>query len=178
MRLAITVLGSKTNEFIPELLSSICVCQCSVLEFCTAHLTEINSAYLLVEGNWNHVAKLEGLLDGFRSRFEVQIGLLRPSANAGASAAVKEGVPYALETISTENRDLLLAITSFLTEHGIVIDEINANLHPAVLFNHKIFSTRFTLLVPPGVRILSLREEFLDFCDNLNIDAVLEPIKR
>jgi glycine cleavage system transcriptional repressor len=34
------------------------------------------------------------------------------------------------------------------------------------------------LLVPANVHILSLREEFLDFCDDLNIDAILEPIKR
>ncbi|MGR8932343.1 MAG: glycine cleavage system protein R [Gammaproteobacteria bacterium] len=177
MRLAITVLGSKADTLIPELLSVICVCQCGVLEMCTGHLTEINSAFFLVEGNWNHVAKLESLLDGFRSRFEVQISSFRPSGNAAASA-VKDGVPYVLETISTEKKDLLFSLTSFLLERGIIIDEINANLHPAILFNHKIFSTRFTLLMPPDVRILSFREEFLDFCDNLNVDAVLEPIKR
>ena len=177
MRLAVTVLGNRADELITELLSAICVCQCNVLEFRTANLTDITSAYMLVDGNWNHVAKLEGLLDAFRARFQVQICLFRPAESAIASRAI-EGVPYMLETISMESRDLLFAVTSFLLERGVVIDEINASVHPAVLFNHKIFSTRYTLIMPPDVRILSLREEFLDFCDNLNIDAVLEPIKR
>ncbi len=176
MHLAITVLGNKTDGFIAELLSAISACHCTILEFCTSSLTEVTSAYVLVDGNWNHVAKLEGLLETLSSRFQIQLSLLRPpkiSANALA-----EGVPYTLETISTEKKELLFDVMSFLTDRGVFIEEIEASLHPAVLFNHKIFSTRFTLLVPSDVRILSLREEFLDFCDNLNIDAILEPIKR
>lgn len=177
MQLAITVLGNKTDGFIVEMLSAINACHCSVLELCTSNLGEITTAYVLVDGSWNHVAKLEGLLSSLCARYQVQLSLLRPPKTSAAASAT-DGVPYTLETISTEKRDLLVAVTSFLMERGIMIDEINANLHPAVLFSHKVFSTRFTLLVPPDVRILSLREEFLDFCDSLNIDAILEPIKR
>lgn len=177
MQLAITVLGNKTDGFIAEMLSAIHACHCSVLELCTSNLTELTSVYVLIDGNWNHVAKLEGLLEGLCARHQIQLSLLRPPKTSSASSST-EGVPYTLETISAEKKDLLIAVTSFLLERGIVIDEINANLHPAVLFSHKVFSTRFTLLVPPDVRILSLREEFLDFCDGLNIDAILEPIKR
>ncbi|WAR46384.1 glycine cleavage system protein R [Methylomonas rapida] len=177
MQLAITVLGSRTDTFVAELLSAINSCQCSVLELRTSNLTEITAVYVLLDGNWNHVAKLEGLLDILRNRFQMQISLLRPEELAVAQD-VQEGVPYTLETISMEKKDLLYAVTSFLLDRGVVIDEISANLHPALMFSNQIFSTRFTLLVPPNVRILSLREEFLDFCDGLNIDAILEPIKR
>lgn len=177
MQLAITVLGSKTDGFIAEMLSAISACHCSVLEFRTTNLTEITSAYALIDGNWNHVAKLEGLLEIMRTRFQVQIIFFRPQESAPVPMH-SEGVPYTLETISMEKKDLLFALTSFLLDRGIFIDEINANLHPALLFDNQIFSSRFTLLVPPDVRILSLREEFMDFCDNLNIDAILEPIKR
>ena len=177
MQLAITVLGNKTDGFIAEMLSAIEACHCGVLEMCTSNLSELTTAYVLIDGSWNHVAKLEGLLESICGRHQVQLSLLRPPKTASAASAL-EGVPYTLETISTEKKDLLVAVTSFLLERGVIIDEINANLHPAVLFSHKVFSTRFTLLVPPDVRILSLREEFLDFCDSLNIDAILEPIKR
>lgn len=177
MQLAITILGNKTDELITELLSAINACRCTILEFCASNLTEISSVFVLIDGNWNHLAKLESLLDVLRNRYQVQIMLLRPS-ESGEIPEPQEGVPYTLETISTENKDLLLAVTSFLLERGVVISEIDASLHPAVLFSNRIFSTRFTLLVPPHVRILSLREEFLDFCDSMNIDAILEPIKR
>jgi len=34
-----------------------------------------------------------------------------------------------------------------------------------------------TLDVPADTHIAGLREEFLDFCDRLNLDAVIEPVK-
>ena len=177
MQLAISILGHNADGFIAEILSAISTCQCSVVELRTSNLTEITSAYILIDGNWNYVAKLEGLLDAIRNRFQVQISLLRPQ-EFDPPPTVEEGVPYTLETISMDKKDLLFELTSFLLARGIIIDEISASLHPAMLFKNQIFSTRFTLLVPPDVRILSLREEFLDFCDSLNIDAILEPIKR
>ncbi|MBS4051502.1 MAG: transcriptional regulator [Methylomonas sp.] len=178
MQLAITVLGNKTDGLITEILSAVSACQCSVLELRTSNLTDITSIYGLIDGNWNHIAKLEGLLEGLRQRFQVQISLLRPQENLTEPLNPPEGVPYTMETISMEKKDLLYDITSFLVDRGIFIDEISASLHPSMLFSNPVFSTRFTLLVPPNVRILSLREEFLDFCDSLNIDAILEPIKR
>jgi len=177
MQLAITVLGSRTETFIVELLSAIDTCQCSVLELTTSNLTEITAVYVLLEGNWNHVAKLEGLLELLRNRYPIQVSLLRPQDDE-PKQPVQPGVPYTLETISLEKRELLAEVTTFLLDRGVIIDEINANLHPAMTFSNQVFSTRFTLLLPPNVRVLSLREEFLDFCDSLNIDAILEPIKR
>lgn len=177
MQLAISVLGHKSDEFVVEILSMISVCQCSVVELRTANLTRMTSVYLLIEGNWNHLAKLEGLLDVAKTRFQMQINVLRPNEDEEAPKPLS-GVPYALETISVEKKDLLFAVTSFLIERGILIEEVAASRHADPVFNNTIFSSRFVLLVPPNVGILSLREEFLDFCDSLNIDAILEPIKR
>jgi len=178
MQLAITVLGNKTEGLITEMLAAISACQCSIVEFRTSNLTGITAIYALIDGNWNHIAKLEGLLEGAQQRFKVLVSTMRPDEQVPAADEMPIGVPYTLETISMEKKDLLHELTAFLISRGIFIDEINANLHPAMLFSNPVFSTRFTVLVPPDVRILSLREEFLDFCDSLNIDAILEPIKR
>ena len=40
-----------------------------------------------------------------------------------------------------------------------------------------MFSVHMLLDVPGEIQIASLREEFLDFCDQLNLDAVIEPMK-
>jgi glycine cleavage system transcriptional repressor len=174
MQLAITVLGNKSNGFIAEILSALSACQCSVVELRTSNLTQITAAYVLIAGNWNHIAKLEGMLEAIKIRFEIQMSFLRPDE----MPPVLEGVPYTLETISMDKHDVLFAVTSFLLDRGICIEEVTASRHQAAFFNTPVFSTKYVLLVPPEVRILSLREEFLDFCDSLNIDAILEPIKR
>lgn len=174
MQLAITVLGGKSSGFIVEILASVTACQCTIMELRTANLTQLSSAYLLISGNWNHIAKLEGMLEVIKNKYGIQISFLRPEAGK----LTTEGVPYTLETISIDKDDVLFAVTEFLLERNIGIEEISASRHQAAFFNNSILSSRFVLLVPPDVRILSLREEFLDFCDSINIDAILEPIKR
>jgi glycine cleavage system transcriptional repressor len=41
-----------------------------------------------------------------------------------------------------------------------------------------MFSVHMTVGIPADVHIASLREEFMDFCDSMNLDAVLEPLKQ
>lgn len=174
MQLAITVLGQHQADFIVEILNTVNNCQCNVLELRTSSLTRLTAVYLMIDGNWNCIAKLEDALEVIAERLNLHIKFLRPDT----LPHLQEGVPYTLETISLDKKDLMHAITEFLTERGIIIEEITANRHHAVFFNNMVFSTRFILLVPELVHILTLREEFLDFCDSLNIDAILEPIKR
>lgn len=175
MQLAISVLGIKSSNFVGELLATINACHCGVVELTYTSLNKITTAFVLVDGNWNHVAKLEKLLDGLREHHQVQISMLRPEDETSANDI---GVPYTLETISMEKRDLLFVVANFLQSRGVLIEEISAGLHPNSVGSNPVFSTRFMLLVPPSVRIMALREDFLDFCDSINVDAIIEPIKR
>ncbi len=40
-----------------------------------------------------------------------------------------------------------------------------------------MFSVQMMVHVPAKVNIAALREEFMDVCDQLNLDAILEPVK-
>jgi len=40
-----------------------------------------------------------------------------------------------------------------------------------------MFSVHLTVDIPASLQIALLRDEFMDFCDQLNLDAVIEPIK-
>jgi len=174
MQLTISALGNQSSHFIAEILAAISSCECNILELRSSRLTQVTASYLLVEGNWNHVAKLESILECLQKRLEINIQTLRPET----SHAENEGIPYTLETVSINHNNVIEEITSFLFDHEIIIEEINASCYQAPYIQTPIFSTKFILLIPPDVRLLALREEFLDFCDNLNIDAIIEPIKR
>ena len=176
MQLTITVLGNKSIKFLAEILSVITSCNCSVLEIRSSNLAQTTASYLLVDGNWNQIAKLETLLDNLQKRLEIQIHTLRPDSDSSPKKST--GIAYSLETISVDHSNIIEDITNFLFERNICIEEINASSYQAPYIQTPIFSTKFILLIPPEVRLLLLREEFLDFCDNQNIDAIIEPIKR
>jgi len=174
MQLTVTALGNKSIHFLSEILAAVSSCKCSVQEIRSSNLAQTTASYLLIDGNWNHIAKLETLLDNIQKRLEIKIHTLRPDTTPKKI----EAIPYSLETISIDRSNVIEDITCFLTERHIHIEEINASSYQAPYIQTAIFSTKFIVLIPSEVRLLLLREEFLDFCDNQNIDAIIEPIKR
>ena len=40
-----------------------------------------------------------------------------------------------------------------------------------------MFSVQLIAHLPAKIHIAALREEFMDFCDQFNLDAILEPLK-
>ena len=175
MKLAITVLGNKAEGLIAEISAVLNLCQCQILEIRSAGLTLLTGVYLLIDGNWNQIAKLEALLEILAKRYELSISFLRPDEQPFLAT---EGIPCLLETISSDQKEAVAAISRFLLERGVLIEELSASRQQAAFFKHCIFSTKFIVLVPSNVSMLSLREDFLDFCDEQNIDGILEPIKR
>lgn len=174
MQLAITALGNHQINFIAEILPAVRDCKCSILEIRSSRLAQSTAAYLLISGNWNQIAKFESTLEIIQRRLDIKIHSLRPEQKDKP----KECIPYSLETISLDRDNVTESITSFLFDREIDIEEITGSCYQAPYIQTSVFSTKFVILIPPQLHLLSLREEFLDFCDRLNIDAILEPIKR
>lgn len=176
MQLAITILGSNQINFIGEILPVVRDCSCNILEIRSSHIGQSAAAYLLIQGNWNQIAKFENTLENIQNRLEIKIHTLRPDQKD--KSKTKDWVPYSLETISLDKDSIVESITSFLFDRGISIEELAGSSYQAPYIQSSVFSTKFVILIPSALPLLSLREEFLDFCDQLNIDAILEPIKR
>jgi len=176
MQLAITVLGSNQINFIGEILPVVRDCNCNIIEIRSSHLGQSAAAYLLIQGNWNQIAKFENTLENIQKRLEIKIHTLRPDQKEKDKG--KDFLPYSLETISLDNESVVESITSFMFDRDISIEEITGSSYQAPYIQTSVFSTKLVILVPSQLPLLSLREEFLDFCDQLNIDAILEPIKR
>ena len=174
MQLAVTILGNNPLIYITDIFAAIRDCKCSITEIRSSRLYQSNATYFLIQGNWNQIAKFESVLDSIQKRFEIKIHSIRPESKAKE----KESIPYSLETISLDRDNVIQSITGFLFDRDIEIEEITGSSYQAPYIHSSVFSTRFIILIPPEIRFMSLREEFLDFCDHLNIDAILEPIKR
>ncbi len=174
MQLAITALGEKKPQFLAALLIAVSNCRCNLLELRASHLSLSTATYLLVEGDWSQIAKLESTLDSLQSRLGIQTSSIRPEQ----PSALNEFMPFTLETMSVSCNEVVKEITQFLLSRQIEIEEISASRYVTSYGNTPVFSTRFLISIPASTRLLALREEFMEFCDNLNLDAILEPLKR
>ena len=176
MQLIISVLNNNLNNLMGEILPVILDCNCSIVEIRSSQLSHAAAGYILIQGNWNQIAKVEGTLEHIEKRLDIKIQSLRPDIKD--KEKTHNCIPYSLETISLDKNSVVESISTFLFDREVLIEEITGSSYQAPYIQSCVFSTKFIILVPPQLALLSLREEFLDFCDQLNIDAILEPIKR
>ncbi len=173
MQLAFTLLGRSQSTIIADILPIVSEYSCNILELRFTHLNGYQAAYLLIEGNWNQLAKLENALQNRAKAMDIKVHSQRQQAEDNFGA----GMPYSLEVYSEDRENLVRCITEFLLRHQIQITEINGSRYRTCYVQTPVFSIKFTILVPPELSLLALRESFLDFCDEFNIDAILEPLK-
>ena len=60
---------------------------------------------------------------------------------------------------------------------GVDIAELSTRSYAAAHTGAPMFSVQLIVNVPSRLHIGVLREEFMDFCDHLNLDAIFEPVK-
>lgn len=179
MQLVLTVLGPNRPDLIIELTRAIKEAKCTVVESRMTELGREFAGHLMVEGNWNHIARLENALDALSQRFQLKIHALRASENEPETEAEEEpGLPYAIDIFATDQINNIHDLSEFLASRGVAILDLSSSRYPAPYTTAPLFLAHMIVRIPQGMRIVSLRDEFLDFCDQLNLDAILEPVKR
>jgi glycine cleavage system transcriptional repressor len=176
MQLVITALGEHRPDLIVELTRTIKDCKCTILESRMTELGNEFAAHLLTEGNWNHIVRLENSLESLANRFALKINTLR--AREQEAPEEDTSLPYAVDIFATDQINNIHDLSAFLTDHGIEILDLSTSRYPAPFTGAPLFLAHLIVKIPAGMRIVSLRDEFLDFCDQLNLDAILEPVKR
>ena len=68
MQLAISVLGANHTNLIGEILPVVRDCNCNILEIRSSQLGQSTAAYLLIQGNWNQIAKVENTIENIQKR--------------------------------------------------------------------------------------------------------------
>ena len=177
MQLALTVLGPNRPDLIIELTRAIKEAKCTVVESRMTELGQEFAGHLMVEGNWNHIARLENALEALSQRFQLKIHALRASESE-PEPEEEPGLPYAIDIFATDQINNIHDLSEFLASRGVAILDLSSSRYPAPYTTAPLFLAHMIVRIPPGMRIVSLRDEFLDFCDQMNLDAILEPVKR
>lgn len=175
MQLAVTIVGKNRPALIVELTRTIKECQCNIVESRMSELAGEFASYLLVEGNWNHVAKFESIVEIFASRLKLKVNFRRIQET---ETPHRDLTPYGVDIVTMDRKGILYDLASFFSDHSILIHDLSSSCYEAAYTDTPMLSAHIVIKIPPELRIVSFRDEFLDFCDRLNIDAILEPVKR
>jgi glycine cleavage system transcriptional repressor len=171
--LVISALGEDHPGIVNQLSKAILDYGCNIEDSRMTVLGGEFAAMLLVEGKWNTLAKVENALPELGR----QLGMLVTSKRTGERAPGTNLLPYAVDVVSMDHPGIVNNLAGFFAEHSINIEDMSTATYAAAHTGTPMFSVHMTVGIPAEIHIATLREEFMDYCDGLNLDAVLEPLK-
>lgn len=171
--LVLSALGEDHPGIVNTLSKIILEHGCNIEDSRMAVLGGEFAAILLVQGKWNTLAKIENAL----SELERQLSMTIISKRTGERTAEANLLPYAVDVISMDHPGIVNNLAGFFSERGINIEDMTTSTYPAAHTGTPMFAVHITVGIPADMHIAGLREEFTDYCDGLNLDAVLEPLK-
>jgi glycine cleavage system transcriptional repressor len=86
-------------------------------------------------------------------------------------------MPYAVDVVALDNPGIVHSLASFFSSRNINIQDLTTTSYSAAHTGTPMFSVHMSVDIPAQLHIATLRDEFMDFCDQLNLDAIIEPVK-
>jgi glycine cleavage system transcriptional repressor len=171
--LVITALGGNSPHLVKSLARAIKDCGCNIVDSRMTVLGNEFTSILMLSGTWDAIAKMEDMLP----RLEKQLHLVITSKRTKTVSASGDLMPYAIDIVSCDHIGIVNDIADFITNNNIIIQDMYSNCYKAANTETQMFTLHMTINIPTDISIATLRSDFFDFCDRLNLDAIMEPVK-
>ena len=128
---------------------------------------------LLVSGNWHTLSRLEQGLDKLCDKGDLQVSIKK----TGDKPVAEDRMPYAVDVVALDQQGIVFNLANFFASRDIEIADVATRSYAAAHTGAPMFAVQMAVNVPASVQVAQLRDEFLELCDRLNLDAILEPVK-
>lgn len=171
--LVVSALIDNSNEIINHLTRLAKSSGCNISESRFNVLGEKLAVMLFLNGSWNEVAKMEDMLQ----KLEQETGSRILIERTASPELEGNAMPYAIDVVGIDQPGVILEMTNFMAKSQLTIQDMYSNTYRASSTGAKMFSLHMTINIPMDTSIAAIRGDFIDFCDRLNLDAIMEPVK-
>ena len=171
--IVISAVGGDRTGLVYDLTRVVADCGGNIVE---SRMTALGSEFamlLLVAGNWHTLAKLEGELKKLAETSGITSAIKRTEQRP----ARPDVVTYSVDVVCLDQPGIVYNLAGFFGSRGIDIAELSTRSYAAAHTGAPMFAVQMIVHIPSRIHIAALREEFMDLCDQLNLDAILEPVK-
>ena len=131
------------------------------------------SLMLFLSGSWDAIAKIEAMLAKLEKQHQIKILTERTEVDSLQG----DSMPYAVDVVGIDQSGVIFDIANFMSSNQLRIQEMSSNTYEASQTAAKMFSLHMMVNIPLDSSIAAIRGDFIDFCDHLNLDAIMEPVK-
>ncbi len=170
--LVISSVGTDKPGIVNELAKACSSNQCNIIDSRMTVLGGEFAVIMMVSGSWDNIAKLEAMLPALSQKLELTTTLKHTTERSSQPA-----LAYSVNVVALDNPGIVHEIAQYFSSQNINIDDLHTGTYSAPHTGTQMFNLSMTIRLSADTHIASLREEFMDFCDDLNLDAVIEPIR-
>jgi len=171
--LVISAVGKDRPGIVNELARAVLDGACNIEDSRMTVLGGEFALILMISGSWNAIGKIEAMAPTLGKKLGLTI-VARPTEERVLRRSM---VPYAVDVVCMDHPGLVHKVAEFFSTRGVNIEDLNTWTYPAAHTGTPMFSLNMAISVPADLHIGRLRDEFTDFCDELNVDATLEPAR-
>lgn len=168
--LVISALGNDKPGIVNELSKAVLDQGGNITESRMTVLGGEFAMMLLVTGSQDCIDNIISKLD--KTGEKLNLTLIAKETNSQDSN--QKRLPYQITVVSMDHPGIVHNISDFLSSRNLNIEEIETNTYPAAHTGTPMFSLDMIISVPADSSVRTLRDEFLVFCDDLNLDASLD----
>ncbi|WP_312226484.1 glycine cleavage system protein R [Stutzerimonas nitrititolerans] len=169
--LVISALGKNPMELTNVLCRASNENRCAIVSTRLTRHGERCALVLEISGSWDALARMEGALPGLAKKHDFTTNLVRSEALENRPQAL----PYVAYVSSVYRPDILNELCQFFIDHHVELESLTCDTYLAPQTGGTMLNATLTVTLPAGTQISWLRDQFLDFADALNLDALIEP---
>ena len=168
--LVISAIGTDQPGIVNQLSKLCAECDCNIVDSRMTVLGGEFAVIMLISGNWDSIAKLENALPDLAEQLN-----LTTTAKRTGKRQTSEAFSYTVNVVALDNPGIVHEISQFFSARKINIDDLATGTYSAPHTGTQMFNLNMLIQIPSNTHIASLRDEFMDFCDDRNLDAIIEP---
>ena len=168
-KLVISALGVDRPGIVNELSNVIYTHELNIEDSRMTVLGGEFAVLLLVSGNQSAIDQFQKIAGDIEHSLQMRL-LIKATTD---TASISDTIPYSVEVSSLDNPGIVNNIANFFSSRNINIVNLETERYAAPHTGSPMFALHMTIGISAETNIASLRDEFSDICDELNLDAEL-----
>lgn len=170
--LVISTIGTDQPGIVNKLARTCSTNNCNIIDSRMTVLGGEFAVIMMVSGSWDAIAKLEKALPVLSEELNLTTTVKHTQQRNNAPA-----LAYTVSVVALDNPGIVHELAQFFSSQNINIDDLQTGTYSAPHTGTQMFNLNMNIRIPSNTHIATLRDEFMDFCDDMNLDAMIEPLR-
>lgn len=170
--LVISSIGTDKPGIVNQLAKACSTNQCNIIDSRMTVLGGEFAVIMMVSGASDSITKLESDLPSISEELGLTTTVKHTQQRDSSPA-----LAYSVSVVALDNPGIVHEIAQYFSNQHINIDDLQTGTYSAPHTGTQMFNLSMTIRLAADTHIASLRDEFMDFCDDLNLDAIIEPLR-